>query len=351
MKRQLYLALLIFCVLFLTACDNEPRARQAQFYAFGTEIDVSLYDVTEAAANQTIDVLENTFSDVNNTWHAWQPSTLTQINDAIAQGQAIAVTPDITALINQAKTLAKNSQNLFNPAAGKLFELWGFHQDNWFESRPPPVQADINAWLDSDPTMADIQIIDGELSSSNPNVKLGFGGFAKGYAVDTAIQALQQQGINNAIINIGGDLRVIGSHGKRPWIIGVRHPRQSGMLASIALRDNESVFTSGDYERFFAFEGIRYPHIIDPRTGYPANQATSVTVLHNNAAEADAAATALFVAGNDWPQIASDMGIDHVMLVRPDGQIELSTKMAERVRLMNTNKPPIIRNIEPINQL
>jgi len=333
------------CCCLLTACDNEPHSRQAKFYAFGTEIDVSLYDVDQDTADRTIDILEQAFSNVNNTWHAWQPSTLSEINQAIAQGHTIAISADVADLISQAKVLADASQNLFNPAAGRLFELWGFHRDNWFESHPPPEQADITAWLNSSPTMDDVHINNGELSSSNPDVKLGFGGFAKGVAVDTAIQALQQQGIANAIINIGGDLRVIGSHGKRPWIIGIRHPRQQGMLASIALRDDESVFTSGDYERFFAFEGIRYPHIIDPRTGYPADQATSVTVLHHNASIADAAATALFVAGNDWPEIAARIAVDHVVLVRPDGQIELSENMAKRVRLMTNNKPPIIRSI------
>ncbi|MDO7666996.1 MAG: FAD:protein FMN transferase, partial [Pseudomonadota bacterium] len=89
-------------------------------------------------------------------------------------------------------------------------------------------------------------------------------------------------------------------------------------------------------------------HIIDPRTGLPARDATSVTVLHTNASEADAAATALLVAGKDWPEIAAAMGIERVMLARPDGQIELSPKMAERVRLINNANPPIIREIEKL---
>ncbi|MDQ7072543.1 MAG: FAD:protein FMN transferase [Gammaproteobacteria bacterium] len=174
-------------------------------------------------------------------------------------------------------------------------------------------------------------------------MKIGFGAFAKGYAVDQAISALQQLGINNAIVNIGGDLRAIGSHGKRPWVVGIRHPRQDGIIASIALHGDESVFTSGDYERFFIYEGKRYPHILDPRTGYPANEAMSVTVLHSDASLADAAATALFVAGDDWPTIAKSMDIEHVMLVKPDGQIEMSPKMVDRMQLINNHKPVIIR--------
>ncbi|PHS71420.1 MAG: thiamine biosynthesis protein ApbE [Methylophaga sp.] len=346
----LFRTLLFFCCLSLTACNNDDRARQAKFYAFGTEIDVSLFGVDTTTADATIKILEQSFTQTNNMWHAWQPSTLTDINDAISQGQAITVSDDIETVINQAKSLANNSQHLFNPAAGKLFELWGFHADNWFESHPPPHQSDIDQWLANIATMDNIQINNGSLTSTNPMVKLGFGGFAKGYAVDTAIAALQQLNITNAIVNIGGDLRAIGSHGKRPWIIGIRHPRKDGMLASIALQGDESVFTSGDYERFFEFEGTRYPHILDPRTGFPARDAMSVTVLHTNAAEADAAATALFVAGNDWPQIAKNIGIEHVMLVTINGQIEMSPKMAKRVRLTDHNPVPIIRELDKIIQ-
>ena len=342
--------LLVLCfALFLSACDSEPRARQAKFYAFGTEIDVSLYDVDEATANSTIDVLEQSFSNVNTTWHAWQPSTLTTINKAISAGESITISDDVAQLINLATKLANDSQHLFNPAAGKLFELWGFHQDNWFESHPPPNETEINLWRAKAPTMNDILIEGNQLSSSNPMVKLGFGGFAKGFAVDAAISALKQHGIHNAIVNIGGDLRAIGSHGKRPWIIGIRHPRQNGMIASVALHHDESMFTSGDYERFFQYEGKRYPHIIDPRTGQPANQATSVTVLHSSASLADAAATALFVAGDDWPTIANSMGVEHVMLVRPDGKIEMSPMMTDRVQLISQQEPVIIRPLNDPN--
>jgi len=340
------LSILFVFIFLLSACDSEPRARQAKFYAFGTEIDVSLYNVDEDTADNTIALLEASFDNSNHLWHAWRPSVLSNINLAISEGKTIAVDDDVAELINLAKTLAAQSDNLFNPAAGKLFELWGFHQDAWFESRPLPEQSLIDNWLAADIAMDQVQLDNGQLSSTNPMIKLGFGGFAKGFAVDAAIQTLQQQGIENAIVNIGGDLRAIGSHGDRPWVIGIRHPRRDGMLASIALRGDESVFTSGDYERFFEFEGKRYSHIIDPRTGWPADNARSATVLHNNASIADAAATALFVAGDDWPTIAAKMNIDYVMLVRVDGKVEMSPLMAKRARLMTSSDTAIIRPIK-----
>lgn len=337
---------LILITLLLSGCGNDDRARQAKFYAFGTEIDVSLYGVDAATADNTVSALEQSFSSINDNWHAWQPSTLTRINEAIAKGETISIQPDVAAVIDEAARYAKASQHLFNPAAGKLFELWGYHQDNWFDSRPPPVQEDINNWLAAAPSMDDIHIENNVLRSDNPMVKLGFGGFAKGTAVDTAIAALKQQGIENAIINIGGDLRAIGRHGDRPWRIGIRHPRQEGqMLASIDINDDESVFTSGDYERYFTYEGQRYPHILDPRTGYPARDNISVTVIHRQAALADAAATALVVAGDNWPEIAASLGIDHVMLMRADGQIEMTPAMTEQVRLSNPTIEPVIRQV------
>lgn len=344
MKRA-YILILFFSLL-LSSCDNDTGVKQAKFYAFGTEINVSLYGVDTDTANSTITALENSFSHVDSTWHAWRPSVLNQINQAIGQGESIAVSTEVAALITLAQTLAEQSDHLFNPAAGKLFALWGFHQDDWFSSHPPPNQTDIDRYLQSSPTMADITIQQGILHSQNQSVKLGFGGFAKGFAVDNAIASLQDLGIQHALVNIGGDLRAIGQHGKRPWVVGIRHPRQDGMIASLALQEGESVFTSGDYERFFEYQGTRYPHIIDPRTGWPANQAISVTVLHHDAATADAAATALFVAGNDWPRVAVAMGVSHVMLIKPNGEIELSPDMHQRIQLLDNELPAVIRTLE-----
>ena len=345
MKTVVHSLLLLIGLALLSACGDSDRALQAKFYAFGTEIDVSLYGVDEETASKTIDTLEQSFSEVNDLWHAWQPSVLTKINEAITAGESIEVDDNVAKLILLAQKLAGESGQLFNPAAGNLFQLWGYEQDNWFESRPPPSQKDIDAWLADSPTMEDIVIENGVLSSNNTNVRLGFGGFAKGYAVDNAIAVLKQQGIENAVINIGGDLRAIGSHGERPWIIGIRHPRHDRVLASVAVSGDESVFSSGDYERFFTYEGKRYPHILDPRNGYPADQAMSSTVIHENASMADAAATAIFVAGSDWPTIAAEMGIDMVMLVTEDGEVEMSPSMQKRVRLTGHDRDPVIREI------
>ena len=172
--------------------------------------------------------------------------------------------------------------------------------------------------------------------SRNPAVSLNFGAFAKGYAIALQIEGLKKLGIDNAVINAGGDLSVIGKHGERPWNIGIRHPRLDQILASIEVKDGESVFTSGDYERSYRYQGRRYHHILDPDTGYPTKDAQSVTVLHNDAGLADAAATAIFVAGSEhWQTTAKNMGTRLVLLVDANGDIHLTAAMQARIKFLD----------------
>jgi thiamine biosynthesis lipoprotein len=179
-------------------------------------------------------------------------------------------------------------------------------------------------------------------------VTIDLGGFAKGVAVDRAIALLHERGVDNAIVNAGGDLRAIGRRGDRPWKIGVRAPRGGGILAAIEISGDESVFTSGDYERFFDFQGRRFHHILDPRTGYPTLGLVSVTVVHDDAATADAACTALMVAGPErWPAVAKALGIRHVMVVDADGRVHIGRGTEARVTILDEGALPIaIRELQ-----
>jgi thiamine biosynthesis lipoprotein len=159
---------------------------------------------------------------------------------------------------------------------------------------------------------------------------------------------LQEAGIQHAVVNAGGDLRAIGQHGSRPWRVGIRHPRQEGILASVETSPDESIFTSGDYERYFDWQGKRYGHIIDPRTGYPAEGLSSVTVFADQADLADAAATALFVAGpKDWLPVARAMGVKGVMLVDEQGTVQITPGIRNRIHF-DTDPPPQVIVSEPL---
>ena len=335
--------ILIICLItgLISACsrsDNRTeKLHQSQLLALGTLVDISLWDVEGTLASQAIHDIDTRLHELHHDWHSWQAGRLHDINTALAQGQAIELDDVELALLQQAQQLAAQSQQLFNPAIGRLISLWGFHSDN--PEGPPPEAHAIQKLLTQQPRMSDLIFSNHTLRSNNNTVQLDVGAFAKGYAIDQAIAILQNQGINNAIVNAGGDLRAIGRRGQRPWRIGIRHPQQAGIIAALEIQGNESVFTSGNYERFYQYKGQRYHHIIDPRNGYPGSNTLSVTVIHANAATADAAATALLIAGpQHWRDIARQMGIDQAMLIDQQLTVHMTPAMAQRVQLKQNLK-------------
>jgi len=342
--RRPFLILLLTVLLALAGCQRNP-IWQREFYAMGTLVSVEIYGLPEDTAERAMDRVENDFQAMHHAWHAWEGGPLVQLNQALARGETVQL-PDVLApLIPPAIRLANQSDNLFNPALGRLFRLWGFQGNE--RHQPPDPQA-IQAILDQHPRMSDLVLESQRIRSTNPAVQIDLGGFAKGWAVDRVIEELRQQGVKNAIVNAGGDLRAIGRHGQRPWRIGIRNPRGEGAIAAVEVSGDESVFTSGDYERYFEYQGQRYHHILDPRSGRPARGTRSLTVIYPEAATADAAATALFVAGDDWPRIAHQLGVTQVLRIRSDGVAEMSPAMAAHLEWIE--KPvqkPVIRRYNP----
>jgi thiamine biosynthesis lipoprotein len=223
-----------------------------------------------------------------------------------------------------------------------LVRLWGFHTSDYPIEGPPPGQSKIDALVARDPSSLDIRLDGLTMNSTNPTVQLDFGGIAKGFAIDIACDTLKNLGIDNAIVNAGGDLRAFGSHGDRPWRIAVRDPA-GGIIAALEAGKDEAIFTSGNYERFRQDNEIRYPHILDPRTGWPVEDLASVTVITGEGWLADAAATALIVAGlDDWVEVARSLGLDQVLLVDEAGKAYLTEKMNERVEFVEGVEKEIV---------
>ena len=163
-------------------------------------------------------------------------------------------------------------------------------------------------------------------------MQLDFGGIAKGYAVDLAIERLRELGITSAIVNAGGDLHVIGRHGDRPWRVAVRKPG-GGIIGTVDVGADEALFTSGNYERFRQDQQERYPHILDPRSGWPVKDVASVTVIASKGIVADPAATALVVAGLEgWPAVARALDLNQVLVVDESGRVYLTPEMEQRMQ-------------------
>ncbi len=341
------LAIALLVLALLAGCTREPEQFQRQFFAFGTLVELTILGIDTEQARRAADQVEQDFNTYHQLWHAWHPGPLADLNAALARGDAFQPAPSIRALLQLAAPLAEHSGYRFDPAIGGLIARWGFHSDEPPRG-PPPDAAALQQWRDHKPSFADLTWQDDRISSRNPALQLDFGAFAKGYAVDRAIARLQEFGIRNAIVNAGGDLRAIGRHGDRPWRIGIRHPRSPEVLASVEIAGDETVFTSGDYERFFEYQGHRYHHILDPFSGTPARGTTSVTVIGADATTADAAATALFVAGpTHWHEVARAMGIHYVLLIDDAGVAHMNPAMAQRLHF-EMETPPSVQLSDPL---
>jgi thiamine biosynthesis lipoprotein len=319
-------------VLYITGCERPADSvYQQQLFAFGTLVDITLYGVKPEPARQAVQAVDAMFQQQHHDWHAWQRGELDSLNQAISERRSLETDASIIQLIRLGQRFERLSQGLFNPAIGHLLKLWGFQQDE--PNHAPPDSEDIRKWLQARPSSLQLQIDGSSVSSDNPAVKLDFGGFAKGYSVARAVELLENRGFHNLIVNAGGDLCLRGRHGDRPWRVGIRSPDGEGVLASLDLEGAHCVFTSGEYERYFEFNGKRYHHILDPRSGYPTDGTRSVTVLADDATLADAAATALFVAGpTEWPAIARSMGIHNVLLIDADGGAHMTQSLRPLVQ-------------------
>jgi len=329
---------LLVAALLAACTPPTDTTYDRDIYAFGTLNHLTLHGVAPERAARLADEVDAELQRMHRDWHSWQPSELTRLNAAIARGEPFQVTPELADLISQSENAYRGSQGMFNPAAGHLFALWGFQQDER-PTGPPPSRAQVAAVLAEQAGMDDLELEGDILTSRNPNVSLDFGGIAKGYAGQAIIARLRAQGVHNAIFNSGGGLQVIGSHGERPWRIGIRGPDGSGVLGAVELGpQEEAMHTSGNYERYREFDHKRYSHIIDPRTGLPAEHIASASVIHPDGAIADAAATALVIAGPEgWQKVVRDMGVTQAILVDDQGTVYMTPQMQDRIRF---EQPP-----------
>lgn len=326
------IVLLSSLVFSLSACGNDtPAEHTSTLFIFGTKVEITVRGEDAVLAEQATARLTQDFQRMHKDWHAWKPGELTDLNGALAAGRSMTVTPFLKPLLVQAKTFYDLSDGLFNPAMGALISAWGFHADQRPKGGLPDFDV-IKALVAKNASMTDVMIDGDTVSSTNRTVQFDFGGFAKGVALDRAEATLKSMGIQSALVNAGGDINTLGSSTSKPWQVGIRDPKSWGVIATLDLSKGEDVYTSGNYERFREIDGVKYAHIIDPRTGMPVDHIVSATVIGKNGALADAAATALTVAGpKGWHAIAQKMGIKFAVLVDDTGTVYLNPAMKDRI--------------------
>lgn len=317
----------IFFVALLTiifsACQRPVKVTpvvRTGFY-MDTLVKISIFDPTKSedylyvlmdSIFQSMEAAENRLSvHVKN-------SEVQKINNAAGKDY-IVTTADVSKVILVGKLISRETRGAFDITIGGIKSLWDFHNNKQIIPSKEEIQSRLTAVNSELVERKDLKIF-----IKNKDTRLDLGGIAKGFLVDQAVFMLKEAGIKAAIVEAGGDLRILGTHPSKPkWRIGVRHPRKPQGLYGILEVDSVSVTTSGDYERYFDRNGKRYHHILDPQTGFPASKSISVTVIAQSAMVADALATALFVMGpDDGVQFAEKKsGVECLILYEKDGRI------------------------------
>lgn len=261
-----------------------------------------------AAAIAEVERIEALMSE----WREGSP--LSALNRA-AGGEAVETPAELRAILERGKAYGEKSGGAFDITWRGMGRIWRF--DDGFRV---PDRAEIDAAR----RRVDYRrvAIDGNrVRLQQPGMAIGLGGIAKGYGVDRACEVLKAAGFPNHLVAGAGDIRAGGTKHGEPWRVGVQDPRaERGVVLGRVLLTGGAISTSGDYERFRMVDGVRYHHLIDPRTGYPASKSRAVTVLAGSAEQADALATSIFVLGpDDGLALARREGVD-ALVIDPEGR-------------------------------
>ncbi|MDH3219106.1 MAG: FAD:protein FMN transferase [Gammaproteobacteria bacterium] len=321
---RLWLFLFIVCI---GGCERRQHLVEQHLLEFGTIIEITMISGDLTRAERLLREIETRLRAYRKQWHAWEDSDLTRFNNALQQGKTVAIPKSLVTLIRLSRDYYDSSGGLFNPALGKLIAAYGFHGGDADSAAVAAIRRNL-------PTMQDLQVDGGMARSSNPDLQIDLGGIAKGYAVGLIADYLDRNGIDNYILNAGGDMRIAGNRFGRPWRIGIKNPFAPGVVAILQLEGRHSLFTSGNYQRQYWQGDRRMHHIIDPRSGEPSRGQSSATVLDADPVRADVAATALMVDGTRKTRdLALSLSIDDFLIISDSREMKASASFADRLEI------------------
>ncbi len=326
--------------LALAACCDAPRLDR-EFVVFGTSAELTLRGDGDLAT--AADAVQRLLSRHEDDWHPWRESALTRLNAALAIGAAGDTVPSVRDLILVSRPLVADSGGLFDPSAGALYAAWGFHTDQW-PARGSVDRALVDGWPRLRPRFDSLRVDGLRVSPPPEGLRLDFNAVAEGVAARDALALLRAKGVRHALLDLGGDVAALGDAGRRAWRIGLRDPR-GGVLGWVELGDGEGLFASGAYAKYRDDGGARRPHVVDPRSGQPVMGSAASAVLASDLPRADAAATALMVAGrNGAAALATGMRLGCWLLLTDDGTLLVTEGMRARLRLL---REPARRELLP----
>lgn len=309
----------------LPGCGDEPTFREAGFRVFGQVWTLRFADTPAERINAAVNAAQGIVEPLYRRLHPWRDSELTRLNRQLAEHGEATASAEVRALIRAARPLFEASHGRFDPSIGGLIALWGFHRDAGDTPITPPAESVLDAWLAEAPSLDDVRIDGNRVITTNPRVQFDFNALAEGFAAEQVLGALKAAGVNDCLLDSGGDLYTLGQAGRRDWQLGIRDPRGDPhgreTLGGVRVSGPHALCSSGSYERRLRYRGKRFGHIIDPLTARPTRHNSGTTVLDRDPVIADGAATALMLLSPaDAEGLARQLGLDGILLVTENGR-------------------------------
>ena len=333
-KIAVLIAVICYSGILCSCTQSALHPHSSQIYALDTVIDLTAYgeNAQQAinAATEEIYRLEKLLSVTD------ENSDIYKLNNA--SGKELTLNPDTCRIIELAKNASAQTQGKFDPTIYPVLKLWGFTEDEY----SVPAKAEIASAMKSVDYKNITLGIDHTVSLQN-GAQIDLGGIAKGYIADKAANAMKAAGCTSGLISLGGNVRTIGEKADgTAWNIGIKEPDGNSYFATVTLQEDRSVITSGAYQRNFTKDGVTYHHIIDPKTGKPADsEALSVTIIGKDGALCDALSTALYIGGTEFAEKVRNSEFEYVILAH-DGVIYASSSLKGKISLSNSSYTNII---------
>jgi thiamine biosynthesis lipoprotein len=333
-RQDIYKLCLSLLFLFTLIVYPHPSISSNQYkyhqVSMGTVVEITLVGDDEEGAKKAALQAFQEIKRIEQLMSPWiNSSDVTRINQSAGK-EWVKVSPEMLRVIKKAQEISELSGGGFDITVGPLTQLWRTAREKGIPPSAEELKQKLNL-VNFRNLMIDQE---GKVFLRKKGMAIDLGGIAKGHAVDRAFEVLRTLGYKNLIVNAGGDLRVGGSKLDQPWSIGIQAPRSSEKIMATVTISDSAIATSGDYEKFFMYQGKRYHHIFNPRNGLPAEECQSVTIICKEGMVADALATAVFVLGPEKGYVLCQKlkGVD-CLIVDKEGKVIFSPGLEGRTSL------------------
>lgn len=335
-KKSILFMILIFSILILSGCGNNsaqdlPKA-DASSFLMDTLVQMRAHgENAEIAVEKSMERIEEIENIMSKTI---KDSDIYKINNN--PGQEIDISEDSKKVLEKALDYAEMTNGDFDPTIGALVDLWGIGTEN----AHLPKESEINEALNKI-GYENLVLKGNSAMIKKKGIKVDLGGIAKGFAADEVKKVVEKYNIQHAFVNLGGNVLVIGNKvDGSPWKIGIQDPREGrGNVMAIVDAVDQTIVTSGNYERYFKEDGKLYHHILDPKTGYPAeNNLLSVSIISKNSFDADALSTAAYVMGLErGMKFIEEIEDVNVMFITQDLDVYISSGLEDIIEINDSD--------------